>query len=455
MTLPSRRFALLALLVATAASAVSADEQAFAIAFPISPPAGEPMFAIELPAEAYATLTTNDLADLVVVDAQGREQPAALLRAARPERPRVTDAFELPLPVPLPGGATSTPGRLSLHVRRDADGRLDALDLQTVDGMAAEATPAEWLIDAGDAARQGMDGLRLTTSSADDFRTRVDIHGSDDLVHWQRIGSALPVLRASATGQRIERLDVRFAPTTHRYLSVRSLPGEAALPALASLQGLREAEAGPPPLASTLLAPDRVSADGLIIDYARPGPLPVQQVEVQWTDGDGVFAFRIEEQRDGRWQPIASGTAWRLTIGGETLSAAPLPLWMNGTGPLRLVLTQPAPSPRLVLRYAPDRLVVMANGAPPFRLLAGSVGQRRTPVTLTETLDVLRQQQGEAWEPPLATLGPASVLAGATALSPSPDPGRVGLWAVLILGALAVGGLAWRLLVGGEAPPAH
>lgn len=453
MTRAAPRLALFALLMATAASTVSAAEQAFAIAFPIRPPDGERMFAIELPAEAYVPLTTADLADLVVVDAQGREQPTVLLRPVPPERPLGPDAFDLPLPVPLPVGATATPGRLSLHVRRDAEGRLDALDLQAADGMATDGRPAEWLVDTGELARRGMDGLRLTPASADDFRTRVDVRGSDDLVQWQMIGSALPVLRASAGDQRIERLELRFASTTHRYLSVRSLPGEAGLPTLASLQGLREAEAGPSPLASAVLAPNRVSTDGLAIDYERPGPLPVQQVEVQLAHGDGVLGFRIEEQRGERWQFLARGTAWQLTIGGETLSAAPVPLSIHGMGPLRLTLAQRAPAPRLRLRYAPDRLVVMANGQPPFRLLAGSAGQRRTPVNLAETLAALRRQHGEAWEPPLAALGSASVLGGVAALSSPPDPGRFGLWAVLILGVLTVGGLAWRLLADGRAPP--
>jgi hypothetical protein len=99
-----------------------------------------------------------------------------------------------------------------------------------------------------------------------------------------------------------------------------------------------------------------------------------------------------------------------------------------------------------VLGYAPDRVIVMANGTPPFRLLAGSARHRQAPVGMDDTLAAIRRRQGVEWQPPLATVGPAQTLAGAAALAPPRDVGRWGLWAVLCLGALVVGSLAWRLL---------
>lgn len=446
MIRPALAFPWVALVAATIAPPLSADDGNFALAFPVTAPAGEPVFAIELSAEAYATLTTSDLADLIVVDATGREQPISV-EYPPPSLPRqAPEAFPLPLPIPVPGDASSAPGRLELHVRRDADGRLDALDFQGADGMAAGAVPSEWWIDTGEAAREGIAGLRFTPAGSLDFRTRIDVRGSDDLVHWQVVESGLPVLRASDGGRRIEQLDVRFATTTYRYLGLRPSSGAASLPELSSIQGLRTREAEPPPLASMVLAPVGVSHDGLTIDYGRPGPLPVQYVEVQLTEGDGLIEFRIEAQSDERWQPVASGTAWRLSLGADTLAAAPTPLRRSGNGSLRVVMNRLVPPPPLVLHYAPARILVMANGEPPFRLLAGSARQRHTPAAMADTLDALRQRQGADWRPPLARLGPATPLAGAAALSPAPDPGRLALWAVLALGALGVGGLAWRLL---------
>jgi hypothetical protein len=71
---------------------------------------------------------------------------------------------------------------------------------------------------------------------------------------------------------------------------------------------------------------------------------------------------------------------------------------------------------------------------------------------MAETLEAIRQRRGEAWQPPLASLGPAQSLAGPAALAPHADPGRLGLWGVLAFGALVVGVMAWRLLRNGATP---
>jgi len=439
----ARCFVLAGALVAAPAFAEAAD---FALAFPIDAPADAPVFAIELPAEAYATLTTSDLSDLIVVDAQGREQPISLHRPPPPAPPEAPQAFPVARPIAVPGNAAATPGGFELHVRRDADGGLAALDVQSMDDLAARAGPMEWLVDVGDASREGIDGLRLAPRDDADFRTLVDIRGSNDLVHWQDLQSALPLLRASGDGRRIERLDLRFARSTHRYLALRAVSGEMPLPAVSTMEGLRWRAAPPSPLATRVLEAEVVSEDGRILEFPPVGPLPIQQAEVRIANGDGILEYRVEEQLGDRWQAVSSGTAWRLSIGGETLQSAPLPLWRSGTGRLRLRLPQSAPPPSLVLGYAPDRVVVMANGAPPFRLLAGSAEGRRSAATLGDPLDALRQRQGPDWQPPLAALGPARPMAGAAALVPPADPGRWGLWAILALGALVVAGLAWRLL---------
>lgn len=443
---------MLVLAAAFASTPVFASDEDFALAFPLTAPADEPMFAVELPAEAYATLATPDLRDLVVVDAEGREQPISLHRPTPPPPPQAPETLALALPIAVPGDASATPGRLELHVRRDGQGRLDALDLQSVDASSNASSPVEWLIDVGEAADDGIDGLRLQPEGPADFRTLVDIRGSNDLVHWEDLQSALPLLRASNGERRIERLDLRFARTTHRYLALRPVVGEAALPALTALVALRRRAAEPAPLALRVLEAAAVTDEGRTLTYGRPGPLPVQQIEVRLAEGDGILEFQIEERVGDRWLTVGNGIAWRLSIGGETLASAPTPVRLQGAGELRLRLAQAAAAPRLVLAYAPDRVIVMANGRPPFRLLAGSAHRRHDPVAMDSTLAAIRLRQGDDWQPPLGRVGAGQSLGGAAALAPRQDPGRLGLWLVLGLGALGVGGLAWRLLKAG--PPA-
>lgn len=443
----SRAPSLLALLVAAVvALPVAAAEEDFALAFAVEPPAGETLFAIELPPAVYATLVSPDLADLTVVDAQGREQPLSLLR---PAPPAVLPPEQIPLalPIALPADAAASPGALALHVLRDGDGRLRAVDLESVDAAAAEASPSEWWVDLGDTARQGIDGLRLTTFDDADFRVTVDVRASDDLVRWETLQTALPLVRASQGGHTIERLDLRFARTTRRYVALEAVSEGQGLPALRALVGLRHRGPAPTPLSTLVLTPIKVSTDGRTAEYGRPGPLPVHQLDVQLASGDGLLDYTVEQAEGERWESRAGGTAWRLSVGGETLTSEPVDAVWSSAGTLRLRFAQaPAAPPSLVLGYRPDHAVVLANGTPPFRLLAGSAQATGGRATLADTLAVVRDRQGAEWQPPLARLGPPEALAGRGALTPRPDAGKISLWLVLALGAAAVAFMAIRLL---------
>ncbi len=428
------------------AAPILASDEDFALAFAIEALPGEALFAIDLPPEVYATLTTPDLRDLVVVDAQGREQPISLHRPPPPLPPPMPLVLPLPLPIAVPAEATTTPGLLELHLRRDADGRLGALDLRSVDALPNASDAREWLLDVGDTARDGLDGLRFATKSTDDFRSLLEVRGSNDLVTWEILRDGSPLLRASDAGQVIERLELRFPHSTHRYLALRPLPSAGPLPAIDSVSGLRLQASEPVPLSTLVLTSTGPSTDGKGYDFASPGPLNVRQIEVQLANTEGFSGFQLDQRLGDYWQPLATGTAWQLQLGGEILRAPPVDTSLVGIGPLRVRLTPAADPPRLVLGYYADRVVVLATATGPYRLLAGSVHRRHAPVPMDAALAAIRAQRGEHWQPALARLGPATRLGGEAALVPKADPGRIALWLVLGLGVLVVGLMAWRLL---------
>jgi hypothetical protein len=93
--------------------------------------------------------------------------------------------------------------------------------------------------------------------------------------------------------------------------------------------------------------------------------------------------------------------------------------------------------------------VFLAEGSPPYALLAGSGRAVRTEAPLAQLVDVLRQQRGAQWRPAGATLGTGGELAGDAALAPAPakrDWTSWLLWALLVGGTLLVAALATSLL---------
>lgn len=418
----------------------------FALAFPIEPPSGESVFALEIPAEAYATLTTRELRDLAVIDAQGRAQSISLHRPA-PRRAEAPAAIPLPLPLAMPAGAATAPGGLELHLSQDGAGRVARLDLRS-GGAAAPVGDPDRLLDLSAATDPGYDGLRVTAAAeSGDFRVLVDLRGSDDLITWTPIADALPLLRVSDGSRAIERLDLRFPRARFRHVALSPSAGSMPLPPLTAVAALRQDDGQAPAQRVLILKADHDAA-GTRFSYAAPGPLPVTRIAVRVAEPNAVHEFSLMQGSGDAAMTVLSGTAWRFEVGGRALRSAAQDLGLPGLGALHLETRQTALAPDIELQYAPEQVVVVASGPPPYRLLAGSAGFRNEPVPMGDALAGIRAIRGSDWAPPMARLGPAHVSGGDAALEPVRplDRGRMALWAVLGLGVLLVGGLAWRLL---------
>ncbi len=441
-----------------AAPGAQAAESDFALRFPIEAPSGETVFAIELPPEAYASLIRADARDLSVIDADGREQAFAWRPGAEPAEVR-TLSFDLPLPIALPAPMTADDvERLDLRVRRDGEGRLSAIDLSS--GPSAKTAATEWLLDLGETRTAGIDGLRFSPANeVGDFRVLINVRGSDDLVRWTSVASAMPLLRASESSRSIERLDARFGRTTFRYLSLSMAGDTGELPALQALSALRDQGPPAPERKTVRLEATSIIEPGLVYEYASPGPLPIVSLDVLHESATGVREFELARRMNDQWQPILAGSTWTLAVGGSTLRSAPQPVSLGGTGPLRLSFREPTAAPSLVLAYRADRLVIVATGRAPYQLLVGSAAREARPASIDAALQALKKARGDDWAPALAALGPPSVAGGPAALAPPRDPAKWGLWLILLLGAAVVGGAAWRFLgkptPEGPAQPGH
>jgi hypothetical protein len=111
--------------------------------------------------------------------------------------------------------------------------------------------------------------------------------------------------------------------------------------------------------------------------------------------------------------------------------------------------------PMLRLGYRPEVMVFLAQGQPPFALVAGSARAMRADAPLAQLVEAIRARRGGDWQPATATLGTPVVLAGAQVLQPAPpqrDWKSWLLWGLLVLGAVVVAGFAASLLRQPRAP---
>ena len=78
-------------------------------------------------------------------------------------------------------------------------------------------------------------------------------------------------------------------------------------------------------------------------------------------------------------------------------------------------------APALAIAYTPDRIVFLAQGGQPYRLLAGSAKAHHADAPIDVALAQWRGSNGPDWKPPLVTLGARTDAGGESALMP-PNP---------------------------------
>ena len=467
MPLPRVAQTLLLAVTVLAMSPLQADDLrgAFAWQWPIQAPADSAMLMLTLEEQVYARVRNDDLSDLVVLDGNGEPVPFGPVLGTL-QRAATLQPAPVPVPmfaVPRPTGSDGGEG-ISLQVARGSDGRLTQLTAG-VDTAIGDA-PTDLLLDLS-ALEVPVQALLLTPEPGA-LQARVSVQGSDDLDAWQALGQPQAVLALEEDGMRIERLRLELPHTGFDYLRLRRLDARERLPlqAVAALPapvqpGLPTAEPRTRTLEGTPVEAEPRAADagGVLADgafdegafeYHNEGPLPVDRVDVRLADRNAISEVVVQSRpgEDVAWQDQARFTAFRLSDPEVANASVLLPgirdrHWR--------VLTRPAQQrpPSLVLGWRPERFLMLAQGEPPYRLAAGSARMQRNPYPVGVALARVQAQRGADWQPPEATLGDGSALAGDAALAPPPRPVPVRqwlLWSVLVAGAAAVLWMVLRLL---------
>ncbi|TCV93151.1 uncharacterized protein DUF3999 [Luteibacter rhizovicinus] len=420
----------------------------YAYGYPLTIAPGASAYIVDLPADAYAWARLNaGLADIVVADADGRGVPFGRYTDAPPSPKPVEFSARL-LPVPV-----TAEGAEGARIQRNANG-----DIVIDPGKAAaSAKPSEWLIDAKRSIT--LDTLLFAPQSVD-ASISMNVEGSDDLQHWDRLATDMPVVTLKRGDDTVDERSLRIGGEPARYFRIRITQGEApwtdgdAAASTVKITGevldtggtedeRRQWADGvvttPVPVAS--------KTGGVDYDYRLPAALPVDSVRVTLDSDDSVARFDVHSiAEDGLAEALGELS---VTKGGA--DAKPV---VTFEPKRRLVIRLHSSvalrkPPKLAAGWVPDRFVFLPEGKAPYRLLAGSYMARRPDYPVTDAITSLRTANGEDWKPAVATIGPRQDAAGPSALEAPKVPydwTKPLLWVVLIGGAALVAGMAVSLL---------
>jgi hypothetical protein len=459
----------------------ASDTDDYAYAWPIEATGGGPAWQVELTPEVYATVTSADLRDVAVVNANGEAVPTA---RAPPPANRVAwtiesvfvPQFDLPA-TPSDGPAANDSIRLAIE--RGADGKLRRVDAG-VNALGAEpyakAAKPDLLLDAS-ALKVPIAALRVDWTGDDDVVAEFAVDASDDLQQWRRLVARATVLHLTRDGNALSRHDIPLNGANAAYLRVRRLDNGPALQRFSvqlrtnsvstsyavARQWLTAKVAGSDTKRLDASLPATDGQHAIAWRYQLPAPLAIDAIRLELADDNSLARVHVlSRQRPGgdaaAWAQRADFVAFRLRQDGSAIGNDESPATtVARASEWRIESTTPLErAPTLSLGYQPDRFVFLAQGSGPYRLVAGSAVARRGDYPVDAALASLRAGKDKDWQPPLATLAARATLKGDAALvAPVVEKPRDWktwlLWGVLVGAAALIGGLALSLLRGPKA----
>lgn len=427
-------------------------------------------YRVVLTPEVYQTVAWSDLRDVDVLDANGQPVAAALLapeaRIAEPVRQLAVPWF----PLPAQTADNDLPARMSAQFGEH--GKILRIDVQTGSTSGAIAnvhlpSAGGFLVDLS-SIRSGVEKLEILWQPGSPHTTTFQVESSDDLRQWRveqdrvelmelQRGDAHLVLQVPQSGRethgetRLLANTVTLRDPYARYLRLLPLDAVKALP-IQSVRAHLKPNSLQAPRSEQELAGQRVEEKGETgFVYSSDGRYPVSAVELVSADAAvGEWILESRESDKAAWQ-YRAGPWLAYQVRGarakaQELSGAPVRdrFWR-----LRSQGALPAQSPRLRLLYQQEVVMFLAQGKPPYALVAGSGSAHRVDAPMPQLVRALQAQRGEDWRPAPAYLAASQVLAGAAAKQ-VPRPPRDGkawlLWAALVTGAVLVVWMALSLL---------
>lgn len=439
----------LLLVLATPVLAVEKAED-FAWQATLQTPVAGPWFQLDLPLPALLAARHNDLRDLRVQNAQGQFLAYSLLQPAAEYRQAEQSHGVRWFPLQAEQATTGLPP--GLRIESSSTGTL--VEVQPATTSGSQPLPRQgWLLDAS-AIQAPLVRLSLDWDGAEGFQ-RFAVESSDDLQHWQAVGD-YQVARLSFAGDRIEQREIKLPALRSRYLRLlwRS---PAVAPELKAVQlaSVQEGYVEPPLLWSEPLPAQPLDAQSY--QWQLPRVLPVQALRLPLSDANSLVPVRVQGRVDTTrpWAAVTQGVLYRLPQQGREVREEELRLPGWPLSELRVQVDARgggfSSAPQLQYALSGQRLVFLARGEGPYRLLLGNA--KAAPVELPLATLMPGYSSEQLRELPKATLllpaaqaTPEQALSGAVAAEAQADWQRLALWAVLVAGVLLLGGMAYSLL---------
>jgi len=446
------------------AGAMAADAPTpsdFAWRATLAVPAGASAARITLPAEAMLRLQSRDARDVRVFNADGEAVALSMVApAGSTSSPAVQTGRYPALPLFSATGG-KRPGRNSVQVQLDQNGQQGSVWVR-FDGRTdapGTAEPASTrlpsvLFDTR-ADKQTIDALTLQADFPANALVHFSLASSTDLAHWTPVVLKGPLFRfdgADAPSNQTLALQQPL-PLEGRYLRL-SWDGQTPVQ-VQHMVGSVAATWTPPPRVRAALAPG-VAEGNASLTWSLDFATPLAALHLSTSRDNALVPVRILGRNDAAqpWRLLAQTAVYRLGTAGQPSTNPAVSLGGVSVRWLRVEATQgmalPTADLQATLEFEPLQWVFLITGKPPFELVAGHA--RSTPSAINSAV-LASAMTAKLEDLPSASIASVRLQTASAAdsniqrwLPAGTEQRSVALWAVLLVGVLVLGGVAYTLL---------
>jgi hypothetical protein len=432
--------------ICVAAHAEGPSDYAYGLA--IEAPAGAGFARMTIPSSVYEGATHRDLADMRIFNADGEVVPFAFVPRLPETAPSAQSALRMfPLYVSRERGdvdglalsVVRKEGGTTINVAsRDAEATQDRVLGGYVLDTSEHDEPVSALV-------FGLPATSATTT----MRMRID--ASDDLVTWRTLRPDATLVLLEHGGQRLVRNRVEFPPAKVKYLrlSWATAGPVIAFDSVTAEFGSRAIEPSREwrTVAGTLVA----GRDGEY-QYDAGGVFPIDRVAVELSAPNSIVPATVlaRPAATDPWQVVGTTVFYRTLQAGVESTSPPLAVdghprryWLLRLDPRSGVAGPTAPALRV--GWAAQEIVFAPRGRAPFTLAYGKYEATAGALPIATLVPEYASKHALPAGVAVARTGARVDLGGATKMQKRLQVARWALWGALVLGALVLGWMAWRL----------
>ncbi len=433
-------------------------------------PEGASLARVDVPVQALLGMRSSAANDVRVFNAAGAVVPFALLGGAdlkrTPPMAQTNSYKAYPL---FSTSADRKPARGAVAVQLDTGEqtsnstsnvwvRWDRTDMRTsAADAAASAQPLQAALFDLRAEKQNLAALELVLDMPRNALVPILVATSSDLKDWTPVATKGPLFQFDGTDAPANTtLDlVQPLPVQGRYLRL-SWPGQSGVKLRALTGTVAASQTGAAPLRAAL---PPGTADGTsALHWHLPFATPITALHLQAVQNNSLVPVRILGRGEASqpWRTLASSVVYRLDGVGQGSSNPATALHGASLRSLRVEagkgMALPDGGLQATVEFAPVQVAFLASGGGPFTL---AVGRAQTATAAVDASLLGSVTPAKLAELPLATL---SDIVSQTQARDGLDraasrwlPDGVSLrsvllWAVLGVGGLALGGVAYSLM---------